>query len=90
MLNENRLHHFHFQKSISFESGRLFCQPEFLPVGDAAMCAAAGSVDHVLFINEATFSRENAFNASNSYLWAIDNPHAMRPYAYQQRFCVNM
>ena len=39
--------------------------------------------DTVLFIEEATFTREGMFNSHNSHVWSTENPHAARTCAAQ-------
>jgi hypothetical protein len=43
---------------------------------------------NILWIDEACFTRDGAFNVHNSHLWARDNPHAIREHGYQVRFSV--
>lgn len=45
---------------------------------------------HVLFTDEATFTREGVYNTHNNHVWADINPHATRTRGYQHRFNVNV
>ena len=45
---------------------------------------------HVLFTDEATFTREGIFNTQNARNWAHANQQATRPRADQNRFTVNV
>jgi hypothetical protein len=45
---------------------------------------------NVLWTDEAYFTREGVFNVHNSYLWARDNPHAVRERRYQVRLSVSV
>jgi hypothetical protein len=45
---------------------------------------------HILWTDEACFTREGVFNVHNSHLWAQDNPHAIRERGYQVRFSVSV
>ena len=75
-----------FSVSTSFESGI-----EFVPVGMMQQSALQPDfIGHVLFTDEATFSREGVFNTHNSHLRTTDSPHPTRSYADQQRFWVNV
>ncbi|KFM61076.1 hypothetical protein X975_20149, partial [Stegodyphus mimosarum] len=54
-------------------------------------CAAqADFPSDVLSTEQATFTQEDAFNMYNSHVWATDNPHAIRPHAFQIHFSVNV
>lgn len=43
-----------------------------------------------MFSDEVTFSREGVLNTHKVHMCALDNPHATRPRAAQQRFTVNV
>lgn len=47
-------------------------------------------ISHVLWSDEATFSREGVFNRNNNHIWAIENPNAVRRRTFQQRFKLNV
>jgi hypothetical protein len=45
---------------------------------------------HILWTDEACFTREGVFNVHNSHLCARDNPHAIRERGCQVRFIVSV
>ena len=44
----------------------------------------------MLFTDESCFPCEGIFNAHNSHVWELDNPHATFIWGYQQWFAVNI
>ncbi|GFY61211.1 DUF4817 domain-containing protein [Trichonephila inaurata madagascariensis] len=38
-----------------------------------------GFIAHILWTDEACFTRDGAFNHHNSHMWSQVNPHAIRP-----------
>ncbi len=91
MLNENRLHPFYFQRVQALKPADYPFRLNFCKwVMQQCALQLDYFISHVLFTDESTFSCEGIFNAHNSHVWATDNPHATRPRAYQQRFCVNV
>jgi hypothetical protein len=47
-------------------------------------------VARILFSDESTFGRQGCFNAHNWHIWAEENPHALFPRAFQERFFINL
>lgn len=90
VLNENRLHPFHFQKVQALNPADYPLRVNFCQWVMQQCALQPDFVGDVLFTDEATLSREGVFNAHNSHVWATDNPHATRPHAFQQRFCINV
>ena len=45
---------------------------------------------HVLYTDEASFTREGVFHSYNSHFWVFENPHAQFVGRYQHRFSVNV
>lgn len=45
---------------------------------------------YVLFTDESYFTRDGVFNQHNAHLWALENPHGVRPHDAQHRFAVNV
>ncbi|GFQ78161.1 uncharacterized protein TNCT_62331 [Trichonephila clavata] len=48
-----------------------------------------GFISHILWTDEACFTREGVFNHHNSHMWSEVNPHAIRPQKHQERWCVS-
>lgn len=44
----------------------------------------------IIWTDEATFTRSGSVNFHNSRIWAHENPHTIRPTAFQTDFCVNV
>lgn len=44
----------------------------------------------ILWTDEACFTRDGIFNCHNSHVWALSNPHALRPHRHQRRWSVNV
>lgn len=47
-------------------------------------------ISHVLWSDEACFTRDGINNYHNEHIWALHNPHAIRQRRFQQRFSVNV
>jgi hypothetical protein len=47
-------------------------------------------VSPILFSNESTFGKQRCFNAHNWHIWTEENPHALFPRAFQERFSINL
>lgn len=47
-------------------------------------------VSHILFTDEATFTRDGVNNSHNSHVWSDENPHATFVANFQHRFTVNV
>lgn len=56
----------------------------------ATGCCAVNFLAYFLFTDVARFTREGVFNSHNGHVLDYDNPHAIRPHAYQRRFSVNV
>lgn len=90
MLHMHSLHPYHVQKVQALlptdRPKRIqFCQwilekyyedPQFL--------------SHVIFTDEAGFTREGIFNSHNTHIWSDENPHVTREFHYQQQFSINV
>lgn len=90
ILKNNHLHPYHHTKvqdlfPADYPRRFLFCQwllerhaedPDF--------------VHRILFTDESNFSRDGYFNAHNSHVWAVENPHSKKVGAHQIRFSINM
>ncbi|GFQ91022.1 DUF4817 domain-containing protein [Trichonephila clavata] len=49
-----------------------------------------GFIAHILWTNEACFSRNGVFNHHNSHMWSQVNPRAIWPQKHQERWCLNV
>jgi hypothetical protein len=49
-----------------------------------------GFLEHILWLDEAAFTREGVFNSHNSQLWAQHNPHVTRKWGHEVRWSINM
>jgi hypothetical protein len=67
-------------KTLTCQIGILYNQKE----------NTANFVSRILFSDESTFGREGCFNAHNWHIWAEENPHALFPRAFQERFFINL
>lgn len=90
ILKAQQLYPYHIQRVQAllprdFPQRMVFCQwilqkcvqhPQFL--------------SHVLFTDEASFSREAIINYHNNHLWAEDNPHGIVEAHHQHKFSVNV
>ncbi|XP_011345392.2 uncharacterized protein LOC105283944 [Ooceraea biroi] len=47
-------------------------------------------LNHVLWTDEAGFTRDGIMNMHNLHVWSDVNPHATRPISFQHRFSVNV
>ena len=47
-------------------------------------------IAHILWTDEACFTRDGVFNSHNSHMWSESNPHAIRPQRHQVRWSVNV
>lgn len=45
---------------------------------------------HILFTDEAYFTRDGVFNMHNNHFWTENNPHVIRANRHQHRFSVNV
>jgi hypothetical protein len=48
------------------------------------------NLPHILFVDDAQFSRDGTNNTVNLHSWVEENPHQVTPYQLQLRFSVNM
>jgi hypothetical protein len=49
-----------------------------------------GFLEHILWLDEAAFTREGVFNSHNSHLWVQHNPHATREWGHQVLWSINV
>lgn len=90
VLNANNLHPFHFQTVQDL------LPADYNPrLGFAHWCLLQVERDedflkHVLFTDEATFTRAGIFNTHNMHSWQEENPHEVHRFRYQHRFSVNV
>ncbi|GFQ95022.1 uncharacterized protein TNCT_19731 [Trichonephila clavata] len=49
-----------------------------------------GFIAHIMWTDEAYFTRDGVFNYRNSHMWSQVNPHAIRPQKNQERGCLNV
>ncbi|XP_066590841.1 histone-lysine N-methyltransferase SETMAR-like [Prorops nasuta] len=90
VLNEEGLHPFHLRQvqeltGSDFERRVHFCS-WFMH-----KCAENPNFSrHVLFTDEACFTRNGYFNSRNSHMWDTENPHATAVTHVQNRFSINV
>jgi hypothetical protein len=90
VLNENRLHPFHYTRVQHLE-------PEDYPARRNVCVwllnkAAEDEnfISRILFSDESSFGRQGCFNHRNLHVWSYDNPRGTYPHAFQRRFSVNL
>lgn len=45
---------------------------------------------HILWTDEATFTRTGITNHRNAHIWAVENPHVLWPTTFQHQFSINV
>ena len=90
VLNANNLHPYRFQTVQDL------LLADYNPrLGLAHWCLSQVERDddflkHILFTNEATFTRAGNFNIHNMHSWQEENPHEVHRFRYQHRFSINV
>jgi hypothetical protein len=90
VLNENQLHPFHFQRVQGLTLPDFPLRVQFAQWLLNRELEEDNFLKHVLFTDEASFTREGMFNVHNAHEWRHDNPHIIREHGHQQRFSVNI
>jgi hypothetical protein len=90
VFNENHLYPFHFQRVQGLIPTDYPLRVRFAQWYLNMELEEENFSKHVLFSDEASFSRDGMFNLHNSYEWQAGNPHIIREHGYQQRYSVNV
>lgn len=89
MLQEQNLHAYHLQKVQELQPDDFAPRIQFVQWFLQRNIADPAFPAHVLFTDEAFFTRDGYFNSKNSHIWDYENPHAMFVRTHQQ-FSVNI
>jgi len=90
ILKKEGLHPYHFRQShnLIFGDGgarSIFCMwllREHRRVVDF--------LKHILWTDEATFTRTSITNRRNAHIWVVENPHVVWPTSFQHQFSINV
>lgn len=85
-LHEQGLYPYHVQRVQHLQPGDYAKRMEFCEwiINNRHL------VPHILFTDEATFTRDGINNNRNSHVWSDENPHAIVESNFQHRFSVNV
>lgn len=90
ILNRNGLYPYHHQPVQDLgeidNNGRLF----FCEWLRDAVQNNPDLLNHILWTDEASFTKDGVVNFHNLHSWAEENPHEIRPSSFQRRFSVNV
>jgi AraC-like DNA-binding protein len=89
VLNENRLHPFHYTRVQHLEPEDYPARRNFCVWLLNTAAEDENFISRILFSDESSFGRQGCFNHRNLHVWSYDNPRATYSRAFQRRFSVN-
>lgn len=89
-LRENQMHPYHYRRVQSLLPADYAARVEFCRWLLRQHEENADFVSSILFTDEATFTRNGAFNYHNAHQWHIENPYLFRSAHHQRRFSLNV
>lgn len=90
VLNREMLHPFHRQNVQALHPGDAEPRLAFCHWIIQQHTQNNNFIFQVLWSDEACFTRNGINNYHNEHVWSLQNPHAIRPGTFQQRFSVNV
>jgi len=90
ILKKEGLHPYHFRRSHNLIFGD---SPARLVFCTWLLREHRRTVDflkHILWTDEATFTRAGITNHRNAHIWAVENPHVIWPTTFQHQFSINV
>lgn len=90
VLKNNRQHPYHYIRVQHLQPEDYPARREFCTWLLNQEMLEPNFVSRILFSDESLFGRQGCFNAHNWHIWAEDNPRAIFPRAFQERFSVNL
>jgi hypothetical protein len=90
VLNENRLHPFHYTRVQHLEPEDYPARRNFCVWLLNKATEDENFISRILFSDESSFGRQGCFTHRNLHVWSYDNPRATYPCAFQRRFSVNL
>jgi AraC-like DNA-binding protein len=90
ILNENRLHPFHYTRVQHLEPEDYPARRNFCVWLLNKAAEDENFISRILFSDESSFGRQGCFNHRNLHVWSYDNPRANYPRAFQRRFSINL
>lgn len=90
VLQEQNLHAYHLQKVHGLGPNDFAPRVQFVQWFLQRSIVNPPFPAHVLFTDEACFTRDTYFNSRNSHIWDYENPHAVFFRSHQERFTVNI
>lgn len=86
MTQMQGLHPFHYQKVQNLMADDFPPRVEFC----RWVLNHQNVLEKILWSDEATFSRDKAFNSHNTHFWSNENPRVVRRTNFQHRFSFNV
>lgn len=90
VMREYCLHAYHLQKVQALGPDDFAPRVHYVRWVLQRCIANPGFTASILFSDEACFTRDGYFNARNSHIWAVENPHARFIHGHQVKFSVNI
>jgi hypothetical protein len=90
ILKEQLLHPYHIQKVHAMSEADYAPRVEFCTAFLERQRTNPTFISHVLFTDEAGFTRDGIINCHNMHIWSDENPHAIIQTKHQQRFMINV
>ena len=90
VLQEQYLHAYHLQKVLGLGPNNFAPHVRFVQWFLQRSIVNPPFPAHVLFTDEACFTRDGYFNSRNSHIWDDENPHEVFIRVHQARFNINI
>lgn len=90
ILADEHLHPYHYTKVQALQPGDFPPRQQFCEWLLNMQENDPNFISNILWTDESYFSRDGIFNVHNNHQWAVENPHAVRAHAHQQRFGLNV
>lgn len=90
ILREEQMHAFHIQRVQALQPNDYALRVEFCQTMLRKERENPGFFNTILWTDESRFEKTGIFNIHNYHVWAVENPHAVRPSTFQHRYSVNM
>lgn len=90
VLKKEGLHPYHYRRSYNLVAGDNVARSIFCMWFLREQRRCREFLNHILWTDEATFTRAGFTNHRNAHIWAVENPHVMWPTTFQHQFSINV
>lgn len=90
ILNNHKMHDFKFSTGQELHPQDQIQRVQYCEMMLVKIQEDSNFLQKIIWSDESKFSKEGIINRHNLHIWSHENPFAIRPYNYQQKFSFNV